>query len=253
LLNDVYQRFDTGTYMEDNLAQDLVYAEAVDATFGRITGGPLDPNLLIEALLQGWDERRLLYWSANEAEQAQLAEIGLNGEIPVSDAETERVGLYFHDNVGAKINFYLQQAVRLSSASCREDGLQSNRVSVDLTNSLDPSIVDSRTVSVLGNWKREGVEKGAQRIWTLLYAPPGAKITGATIGGSPVPLDDLHDAEFPVGKLTVTVPPGETVTVTYDFVSPEAGEKTLEAQVTPMVNPATITTEPLDCGTVDRG
>ena len=253
LLNDIYQRFDSGNYTLDNREQDLVYAEAVDATFGRITGGPLDPNLLIEALLQGWDERRLLYWSANEAEQAQLAEIGLNGEIPTSDAETERVGLYFHDNVGAKINFYLTQAVRLSAASCGEDGLQSNRVSVDLTNSLDPSIVDSRTSSVLGNWQREGVQKGAQRIWSLLYAPPGAQMTGATIAGEPVPLADLHDAEFPVAKLTVTVPPGETVTVTYDFVSAEAGEKTFEAQVTPMVNPATITTEPLDCGTVDRG
>ena len=250
LLNDVYQRFDSGNGRRDNAAQDLVYAEAVDATFGRITGGPLDPNLLIQALMQGWDERRVLFWSANEAEQAQLAEIGLNGEIPISDAETERVGVYFQDNVGSKLNFYLKQAVRLSSASCTDDGLQSNRVAVDFTNSLTPSIVDSRTISVLGNWQREGVQKGAQRIWSLLYAPPGAQITGATISGVPVPLADLHDTEFPVGKLIVTVPPGETVTVTYDFVSPQAGEKTLEAQVTPMVNATPITTETLDCATV---
>ncbi len=253
LLNDIYQRYDTGNYVEDNRAQDLVYTEAIDATFARITGGPLDPNRMVEALLQGWEERRLLYWSADEAEQAQLIEIGLNGEIPISDDQTERVGVYFSDNVGSKVNYYLEQTVRLSSASCRDDDRQSNRVSIDLVNGLEPSIVNSRAFSVLGNWEREGVQKGAQRIWVILYAPPGAEITGVSVGGTPVPLVDLHDGEWPVGKVTVVIPPGEATTVTYDYVSPEPGEKVLEAQVTPMVQPATITTEPLDCATVAAG
>jgi len=248
LLNGVYAAFDS-----DNPAQDAVYSAVIDETFARLMGGEIEPGTFVDALAQGWEERRLLYWSAIPEEQAQLAEIGLNGEIPRSDAETERVGLYFMDNVGSKLNYYLRQDVRLSRASCRDDGRQSNRVTVNLTSEVDPADAATLPRSVVGTFRRSGVERGAQRLFVLLYAPPGAEITGATVGGSPAALDDLHDAEFPVGKLIVTVPPGETVTVAYDFVSAVSGEKELEVQVTPMVTPATISTEPLDCATVTGG
>ena len=253
LLNGVYIDDDTGDNVVDNLAQDAVYAAVIDTTFARLFSGQIEARTFVDALMRGWDERRVLYWSAVPEEQAQLAAIGLNGEIPRSDAETERVGLYFLDNFGSKLNYYLKQEVRLSSTSCREDRRQSNRVTVDLTSELDP--VDAATLarSVAGAFRGAGVERGEQRLFVLLYAPPGSTITGATVGGAPAEVDDLHDTDFPVAKLIVLVRPGETPAVTYDFVSAEPGEKTLEAQVTPMVQPATITTEPLDCATVDAG
>ncbi|MCU1543718.1 MAG: hypothetical protein JWM50_1583, partial [Microbacteriaceae bacterium] len=39
----------------------------------------------------------------------------------------------------------------------------------------------------------------------------------------------------------------------YDVVAASAGSKTLEAQITPTVNPTTLTTVPLDCATVPAG
>lgn len=253
LLNDVYQRFNSGNVGLDNMRQDVVYNEAVGATFSKLTSGALDPATFIAALAQGWDERRVLYWSAHEDEQAQLAAIGLNGELPVSDEETERVGVYFSDNVGSKLNFYLQQAVSLSQGACRADGIQSYRVGVQFTSTLQPAQVSTLSPSITGAWKREGLTPGVQRMQVFLYAPPGATITGATIDGAPVTLDPHHDTDYPVGKLTVSVEPGATVAMTYDIVAAEAGEKVLDAFITPMVNPTTVTTEALDCSTVSGG
>jgi hypothetical protein len=69
----------------------------------------------------------------------------------------------------------------------------------------------------------------------------------------PVAVDPHHDTDYPVGRIVVTMKPGATANVTYDVVAASAGSKTLEAQITPTVNPTTLTTVPLDCATVPAG
>lgn len=249
LLNTVYLRYNSGDAVEDNLAQDLIYGEAVGATFTRLTSGALNPKVLVAALMQGWEERRVLYWSANESESAQLTTLGRNGEIPISDAKTDRVGVYFQDNVGSKLNFYLHQNVHLATAECRDDGRQNHRVTVDLTSSV-PAEVDSLPPAVVGAWEREDLEPGVQRMIVMLYAPPGSQIVGTSVNGQPMAIKELHDTHYPVGQIVVSVEPGGTATLVYDLVSGDAGAKALEAQVTPMVNATPVDQTVLDCSTV---
>jgi len=253
LLNGVYQRFNSTNVVKDNIAQDVVYAEAVGATFARLTSGPLDPMALVNALLQGWNEHRVLYWSANAGEQAQLAEFGLNGELPVSDDKTDRVGVYFQDNVGSKMNYYLQQTVHLAQNTCRTDGRESYRVTVDLGNGIDPTLAKSLSPSIVGQWKPEKVKRGDQRMIVMLYAPPGTTITAKSINGAPTAMDAFHDTTYPVSKTVVTIPAGAISTVSFDVVAAEPGRKTIEALITPMVNPTTVLNEDLDCATVPAG
>jgi hypothetical protein len=257
LLNTVYQRFNTGTsqtaLIRDNIAQDVVYSEVVSATFARLTAGPLNPQALIAALIQGTTERRLLLYSANPAEAAQLAQHGLTGELPVSDATTDRVGVYFQDNVGSKMNYYLQQAVHLQQATCRADGRSNYRISADLTNAIDAPTVKSLSPSILGQYIKEKVKKGDQRMIVMIYAPPGSEIVGATLNGKAQKLVAYHDETYPVRKVRVSIPAGTTANVTYDIIASAPGVRALEAAVTPMVNPTAIDTTPLDCATVPAG
>lgn len=250
LLNSVYQRFDSGNLVRDNRAQDAVYSAAVDATFNRLTAGPVDAPALVDALAQGWNERRILYWSAHADEQQRIDAAGSHGELPVSDATTDRVGIYFEDNVGAKLNFYLRQAVQLARASCRSDGLANYRVTASLSSALDPAAVATLSPSITGQYEREKVAAGTQRLAVYLYAPPGAVIAGATVDGVPQNLVAHHDTEYPVGLLSVSVAPATTVTVVYDLVAASAGSRDLEALITPAVTPTTVTAVPLDCATV---
>jgi len=250
LLNEVYQRYDSPDIEANNTAQDAVYAEAVTATFARLSSGVFDPRLMVDAIVKGWNEHRLLYWSADADEQARLVSFGLSGELPMSDATTERVGVYFQDNVGSKMNYYLQQTVHLARSTCRADGRENYRVTVDLRNGIDPAAASSLASSIVGTWKHEGVARGDQRMVVMLYAPPGSTIVSRSVNGAAVSMDALHDTTYPVSKIVVTIPAGAVSTVSFDVVAAAPGNRSLDAVVTPMVNPTTVIDEVLDCATV---
>jgi hypothetical protein len=248
LLNEVYQRYSSADLVANNVAQDAVYGEAVSAMFTRLTSDLIDPGALLEALILGWQEHRLLYWSAHADEQAQLAEFGLHGEFPVSDASTDRVGVYFQDHVGAKLNFYLKQTVHLAKNNCRADGRESYRVTVDLQNGIDPAAASTLAPAIVGNSVMEGVRIGFQRMIVMLYAPPGSTIVARAVDGTAIGMDALHDTTYPVSRIVVTIPPGGVTTASFDIVAASPGSRTLEALVTPMVNPTTVLDEVLECG-----
>lgn len=250
LLNGVYQRYSSGDAQADDARQNEIYSQAVVAVASRLVSGDLNLPALVESIDQGWKERRILFFSAHEDEQRRLASAGLNGELPVSDATTERVGVYFAETVGTKLAYYSSQEVTLSRAICRDDGLQNYRVSVELGNNLDPAEVESTSDSVLGYYRLFQLPKGMQKMFVYLYAPPGSRLVGATVDGVTRPLEPFTDTEYPVGRTLLVLPAGSTSTVTYDFVAGTPGQRALEAQVTPMVAPTPIKTAPLDCATV---
>jgi hypothetical protein len=252
LLNGAYLRFNTGNIYADNVAQGVLYGDAVAATFAKLSGGPLDVKLLIAALQQGYTEGRLHYWSADAKTQAILEKAGLSGALPVSDAATDRVGVYFQDNVGSKLNFYLNQTVHLGQAACRTDGRATYRVGVDLASSI-PVNTKTLSPSILGDWKTYRLKPGVQRMFVYVYAPPGSQISGATVNGAAVAVPVQHDENYPVARLLVSVAPGATVTVSVDITAEKAGAKALLATVTPMVHNTPVVPAPLDCSTVAKG
>ncbi|TFC94702.1 DUF4012 domain-containing protein [Cryobacterium sinapicolor] len=253
LLNGVYMRYNTDDIGADNAAQDAVYAEIVTRTFDQLLGGDLDPKVVLSALTQAATEHRVLMWSPKQEEEAIFESLGVDGSLPKSDRKTDRVGVYFQENVGSKMNYYLKQSVRLGQAACRADGKASYRVGIDLTNDLPADAATSISPSILGTFVREKLEPGVQRMIVMVYAPPGSQIVGATVDGAAVQLESFHDTDYPVAKLIVSMEPGATSKMAFDVVAAGTDKKALEAQVTPMVNPTTISDLPLDCATVAAG
>ncbi|WP_204773007.1 DUF4012 domain-containing protein [Orlajensenia leifsoniae] len=246
LLNTVYTRFDSGAVGEDNLAQDAIYGEVVQATFSQLMGGSLEPNATIAGLGQGLSERRVMLWSAHEDEQRAFAEMKVNGPLPKSDVDTERVGIYLQDAVGSKLNYYLRQAVTLEAGICG-DGLPSYGVQIDLSSTV-PTDAEDLSVSITGQWEREKLQPGEQRVILMLYAPPGSTITGLTVDGVDQDVPALHDTQYPVGKVPVVIAPGGATSVHFSFTTPGTEERELAAAVTPMVTPTPITSKGFNCG-----
>ena len=251
LLNEVYQRYaSSGDPEADDAAQNAFFADAVQATASRLLGGDIDLPALAESAARGWGERRILFYSAHGDEQARLAAVGLNGEPPLSDDTTDRVGVYFGETIGTKLAYYSSQKVLLGRAVCRDDGRANYRVTVELGNGLQADAAQVTSDSVLGFYRVEGLPKGLQRMNVYLYAPPGSTIVGATVDGVPQPAGQFGDGAYPVDRQRIALPPGATGTLVYDLVAATPGERTLEAQVTPMVSPTAIDTVPLDCADV---
>ncbi|TFC89518.1 DUF4012 domain-containing protein [Cryobacterium sp. TmT2-59] len=252
LLNGVYMRYNTDNIGADNAAQDAVYAEIVSKTFDQLLSGDVDPKVMLSALTQAVSERRVLMWSPDMKEEAVFESFGVDGALPKSDKETDRVGVYFQENVGSKMNYYLKQSVSLGEAACRADGKASYRIGVDLTNEMPADAATSISPSILGTFVREKLEPGVQRMIVMVYAPRGSRIVGATVDGAPVALEPFHDTDYPVARLILTMEPGATSKMTIDVVAAGTDTKALEAQVTPMVNATTVSDLPLDCGTVAK-
>jgi Protein of unknown function (DUF4012) len=257
LLNTVYQRYWTknATNSEtkaDNNAQDAVYSATVEGTFAQLAAGKFKPTILVKALEQAVNEHRLLLWSGNAKEQAQIVKAGINGALPASDKTTDRVGVYVSDGIGSKMDYYLTQSVTLSHAVCRADGRANYRVSISLTNTAPANAAVALSPSILGESKRQKLLLGYQRMFVYLYAPPGSTITGASSNGDPAPITNDHDTTYPVEQVDVQFAPGAVQTVTFDVVAPKPGNKKLAADVTPMVHPTKMLTAPLDCSTVPK-
>jgi hypothetical protein len=245
LLNEVYRRF-PGETASSRASQGAFFAQVINGVFGTLLAGGADPKVVAEGLVQAGQEHRLLLWSANENENALIADGKLGGSLPTSDATTEGVGLYTQDAIGSKMTYYLKQKVTLSQASCGADALETYRISTDLTNILTPEQVPGLTFYIVGDGT-EGVTAGDIRIDVLAYAPPGSTIAGVRVDGKPVALRDLHDANYPVERLRVTIAPQQTRNVTVDIVAGQPGNRELTALVTPLAYPTPVDVSPLDC------
>ncbi|MGP3535442.1 DUF4012 domain-containing protein [Microbacterium sp. RD1] len=252
LLNGVYLRYADYSPRAANARHDALYARVVSAVFGALTGGDLDAKKLMAALAQGWEERRVLFWSAHPEEQTQIADLGLNGEMPATDDSTVRAGLYLQDSIGSKLSFYLRQSLTLSHGQCFDDGRTYYRVALDLTNTLDAAVAPGLPFHITGEWARVGAGVGVNRMTIRLYAPPGARIVGATVDGAPIALEDMHDTDYPVGKTVVEVQPGGRLSLAYYFSLDGDASRDFEAQVTPLVTPTKVSTADLACGSVPR-
>ncbi|GAA3874127.1 DUF4012 domain-containing protein [Leifsonia kafniensis] len=246
LMNEVYLRY-PGETEAQRLQQDEFFGSVVSGVFGAVmSGGNLDPKVLASGMMKAVGERRLLLWSSHEAEMTQLVTAGIDGELPVGTDKTDPVGLYTQDAIGSKMDFYLKQAVTLSQGSCRTDGRENYRVSVDVTNIAPKNAADVLTFYIMGDGS-EGVADGDIRIDLLAYAPPGSTIVAVRVDGDAQDVGSRHDGDYPVSRVRTSFSPGETRNVTFDIVAAESGTRTLAAELTPLVYKTPVTTVPLDC------
>ena len=247
LLNGVYLEFPGH---EDGDAQDAVYAALVDVVFAKIASGQFDMNLMLDALTRGWDETRVLFWSANEAEQSQLALAGSYVGPPATDDETAGLGVYLSDNQGSKLDYYLRQSASVAHAVCAtsEGERERARISLALTNAVPADQAADLPESIYGTSTREGLPIGDIRAWTYFYLPPGSTVTNATLDGGPVEYEVIQDGEHPVLKVRVHLAPEVTNTIDFDVQMADAREHEWNVHVGPLVAPTEITQGNLDCG-----
>jgi hypothetical protein len=241
LLNEVYIRYQSKASGGAN-AQDAVYSETVSEVFGRIMSGKFNVARLFSNISQDMDEGHVSFWSSDPDIQAAFTPFGADNGLPVTDEDVERVGIYFVDYIGSKLGYYLESDVVLGSAVCGPD-IQQRRVAVTLTNTLAPEDVKSVGRYVRGANNAPGLE----RIVVLVYAPPGSTFLGATLDGQPATTGQFSDDGHPVARYTLDMLPGESRTLVVDYQSGMAGQRPLQADLTPTIKGTTVTSSGTQC------
>lgn len=240
LLSDVYAKY------EIPAQQDAFFAAAAGSVFAAISDGKADPKKLVEALARAGDERRVYVWSADKADQSVLAGTTLAGELPTSDAEATRFGVYLNDATGAKMGTYLDVKVGVGQSTCRNDKRPNYGVDVTLTNVLTPEKATSLPAYVSGE-AHYGVPIGSVKTLVSVYGAPDMQNLGLTRDGTETGYHPATDSTYPVSQASVELAPGESTVLHYSWLGGAPSNGRLLAETTPVMRAHETSTITVDC------
>lgn len=237
LTRDVYERY------ADKNDQDAFFSAAAASVFEHVLSGQVDAVKLIAGFGRAGTEGRVLVWSTHAPEQTVLAGTTLAGELPQSDAQTARFGVYLNDATGGKMDTYLHVKVALGQGTCSATGRPSYRVGLTLTNAAPLDAGTTLSPRVTGDG-RLGVTPGSVQTLVSVYGAPGMKDRGLTRGAVTVDHSQAMDAGYPV---SVNLAPGESTELRFDYLGLVATREVL-AVGTPIITSQTPGSLAFDCG-----
>nr|WP_240974360.1 DUF4012 domain-containing protein [Arthrobacter sp. SF27] len=223
LLSDVYRE------IKEPQMQDAYFAAVASDIFSALTDGSTDPVKMFNAVKKSSEDQRLFAWSEYENEQAVIGASTLGGSIVT---EEPTVGVYFNDGTGAKMDYYVEREVQLIER-CQPDGYYRYAVQAKLTNKAPEDAADSLPDYVTGGG-HFGVSPGTVRTNVYAYGPTEWLLESASVDGETAPFGSYRHGESPVAGQTVSLSPGESTTVEFEFSTLyETGEPQL--RVTPTI------------------
>lgn len=242
LLNEVYYRY------TDPSEQDAFFELAAGSVFDALAQGRGTTADLLAALGRASTERRLLIWSVDPAEEAVLSGSTLAGELPVTDKDTARFGVYLNDGTGSKMSYLTKPEVKLAWGSCQPEGLLTPRdltLSLTLTSTAPADAATSLPEYITGGGSF-GTPAGITRFVTYLYLPEGYQLTASSStipGGFGGGMHDGRQVLIFGGDLD----PGDVATATLSVRATTAAADA-EALVTPTADASLNPTVSATCG-----
>jgi hypothetical protein len=244
LMSDVYSLYPGA------VEQDAFFAEATGKIFSAMTSGSADGLSLLQALGQAADENRVHVWSNRPQEQRLISSTPLAGEVPESSKDHTAFGVYFNDATGAKMDFYVDGAIAIASAVCRNDGRPNFEVRVSLSSSAPADAGFALPEYVTGGGEY-GVVPGNVRTNVFVYAPGGSVPYSVTIDGQEYSFVQTDHDKHSVAGVTVELTPGQSSVVSMKFVGIAGAAEAVSLQHTPMASTVETSLDNyIDCGDI---
>nr|WP_314841130.1 DUF4012 domain-containing protein [uncultured Microbacterium sp.] len=238
LLGDLYNQFEPAQV-------DLINQAFAGLALQKLMQGEADLAKLSSVLGLAAEEGRIAIWSSRETEQDLIAGTDLDRRGPYAADGAEAFGVYFVDRTPGKMQRYMTQAIDVSQPICSADGRRHVFVTVTLANTVDPAAVRNLPEYVTGNG--QATVKGYMQLETLAFAPPGYAPVGQSADAE-LSRDEVHrDGEFSVGTMALAIGPGETRTLTFEFVADSDDETVIEIDTTPVVTPTVLSHDTVTC------
>lgn len=236
LLSDVYRE------IEEPQLQDAYFAAVASDIFAALTDGSTDPMQMLKAFQESAKDQRLFVWSEFDEEQAVIGASTLGGSIVT---EEPTIGVYFNDGTGAKMDYYVERKVQLIER-CQPDGYYRYAVQATLTNNAPSDAAEALPEYVTGGGNF-GVSPGTIRTNIYAYGPSEWLLESASVDGETSSFGSYRHGTSPVAGLTVSLKPGESTTVEFEFSTLyETDEPQL--RVTPTVQARSEVVTPAESG-----
>ncbi|MDT0156739.1 DUF4012 domain-containing protein [Microbacterium sp. ARD32] len=238
LLSDVYRD------LPDPRAQDAVFAETAAKLFSAAMRTD-DPRALLAAMTDAADQNRIRLWSAHADEQRILAASSLGGALPRDTAEQPVVGVLINDTTGGKMDFYARADIVVATGVCHGDATTRVTVTWRSTAPADAASTLPEYVTAGGHY---GVPAGSIRSLIAVYGPEGATPARIERDGAQEPVQTAGlDGRIAV-QHDVLLAPGESTTITVDYIGAGAGVRSTAVVHTPMAFGPDVASGKLVCG-----
>ena len=212
LLSTAYKKFDDDP---DQSRRDAFLSAATAKVFADLMSGKGNATSIVNGLRRAVDERRVLMYSADSAEQADIATTGVSGAI-TTNAGPPTLGVFFNDGTAAKLGYYLTNEVKVTEGDCRSDSRRELLVTVKMkydapSSGLPPYVTGSQPLG----------EQYILRTNVLVFAPVGGGVVDATVrDGTKIPVARGEDHSREVGTVTVELKPGASTDLTFTVLGP---------------------------------
>lgn len=212
--------------LPDPEEQDAFFRRAARVIFAKVLGDSGDQVELLRTLGEGVSQRRLLFWSDDDAVQDRVAATAIAGALPRGTGRPE-VGLYLNDGTQAKMQYFLRSDASIVSEGCDVDGRQVVRTRLTLTNDLDRDVADL-PVYVTGDGST--TPRGNSLMQLRMFAPEGGELLGLDVDGERADVGQGTVYGRETTQLEVELAPGETTEVVAQFAGPtgQAGDPRLQ-------------------------
>ncbi|WOF22317.1 DUF4012 domain-containing protein [Microbacterium betulae] len=231
LLSDVYGRWNS---YENPDVVDEFFASVAEQVFAKVSTGDFDIQSMLWAVQHGIEGGNILFYSAHDEVQSQIAAERVSGILPKDNEESTTVGVFFRDESASKIDYYMKSNIDVVE-TCSESSTQ---VAVTTTLHLD---LDQASADALPDYVKSATWGSSQfRTQVYVYGPPGTTVDSVEVDGRQVSLqrDDVVDLDRPVAWFETYLAPSELATVTATF-SGEGDFGPLALRSTPMVQATT--------------
>ncbi|HYN71335.1 MAG TPA: DUF4012 domain-containing protein, partial [Nakamurella sp.] len=238
LLSTAYKQFDE----EDQNPRDDFLARGTGMAFSEVMSGRGDSAVILDGMRQAASERRILMYSTNAKEQADLAQTNLAGGLDQNPGSPS-IGVFLNDGTGAKLGYYLTNEVKVTQGECRADG----RRELDAAVTLHYDAPSSGLPSYVTGEIPEG-QPYTLKTNVLAFAPLGGGVVGATRDGVDIGIGRGQDHLREVGTATIAMNPGTSTVVTFTVLAPAGGDPSAEVtpglMLTPGVKPWEVSVDP---------
>jgi hypothetical protein len=211
LLSTVYQEFDD----PDQSRRDAFNAAATAQVFEKIMTGTGDGSAIVDGLRQATGERRLLVYSGDPTEQADLERTSVSGVLGTDPSEPS-IGVFLNDGTGAKLGYYLKNEVQVTQGDCSPDGRRELQVHIVMHNTAP---ADGLPVYVAGS----GLLAPAYTLRTnvLVYAPVGGGFSAvASRDGVLTGTATANDLSRNIAIVSVDLSAGASTELVFSVLTP---------------------------------
>lgn len=232
LLSTAYQKFDEW----DQSERDTFLANATADVFSQMMSGSVNPTAMLSGLRRAAAERRVLVYSANEAEQADIAGTTIAGSLD-TPTDLPTIGVFLNDGIAAKLGYYLSSEAHVTAGACQPDGRRELKVRVVMNYHPPADGLPSYVTGFSDLGKAYTL-----RTNLLVFAPVGGGIVGAERDGSASAVGVGEDHSRAVATTAVVMAPGSSTELVFTILGPGnvdgiPDDITPELMLTPGIEP----------------